>query len=551
MTSSQGGTRLDAQRLERLLAAGRALVSELDRDTVLEQVLAIARELTGARYAAVGVLDDDRTSLSDFITSGVDETTHRAIGDLPRGRGVLGLLIEDPRPLRLGEVTSHPRSYGFPPGHPEMSTFLGVPVLIRGEAWGNLYLTEKDGGDFDEADEETAVTLAGYAAIAIENARLYEGAERRRAELERANRGLEATTAIARAVGGETRIERVLELIAKRGRALVAARGLLVALRDREDLVVAATAGEMPATSTEARARTEDTVLGDVVRDGRPLRVAAVGPTLGAYGVDETRAALIAPLEFRGSVIGVLAAFDRIDGDGRFDAEDERLVLAFAASAATAVATAQNVEHDRVRHAIRAAEQERGRWARELHDETLQGLAALRLGLSAGAREPDVEALRAHVLAAVEQITGEVENLRAIISDLRPAALDQLGLAPALEALADRTRATTGLEVLVELDLPKLDPEVETTVYRLVQEALTNVKKHAGAKCARIRARLAGGHVAVSVEDDGRGFDPGAATAGFGLAGMRERAALAGGSLEVVSGAGGTTVRVVLPGPSS
>jgi signal transduction histidine kinase len=549
-TGQEGGTSLDAQRLERLLAAGRVLVAELDLDNVLEQVLAIARELTGARYAAVGVLDDDRTALSDFITSGVDEATHRAIGDLPHGRGVLGLLIEDPKPLRLSEVTAHPRSYGFPPGHPPMSNFLGVPVLIRGEAWGNLYLTEKDGGDFDEADEETAVTLAGWAAIAIENARLYEGAERRRVELERANRGLEATTAIARAVGGETRIERVLELIAKRGRALDAARGILIALRDGEDLVVAATAGEMPSAATGARASADGTAFGDVLRDRRALRLTSAGTTLDGYGVDGSRPALIVPLEFRGSVIGVLAAFDRIDGDGRFDAEDERLLLAFAVSAATAVATAQNVEHDRVRHAIRAAEQERGRWARELHDETLQGLAALRLGLSAGAREQDVEALRAHVLTAVEQITGEVENLRAIISDLRPAALDQLGLAPALEALADRTRESAGLEVALELDLPPLEPEVETTVYRLVQEALTNVKKHAGASRAAVGVRLDAGQVAVSVEDDGRGFDPAAATSGFGLAGMRERAALAGGSLDVESGADGTTVRAVLPGGS-
>jgi len=238
------GSTPDAQRRERLLAAGQALVSELELDTVLEHLLAIARQLTGARYAALGVLNDGRTALSDFITSGMDEVMHRAIGDLPQGRGVLGLLIEDPKPLRLSDVTSHPRSYGFPPGHPEMMSFLGVPVAVRGEAWGNLYLTEKDGGDFDEADEETAVTLAGWAAIAIENARLYEGADRRRVELERANRGLEATIAIARAVGDETRIERVLELIAKRGRALVSARGVLIALRDGEDLVVAATAGE-------------------------------------------------------------------------------------------------------------------------------------------------------------------------------------------------------------------------------------------------------------------------------------------------------------------
>jgi signal transduction histidine kinase len=544
VTTERTGTGLEAQRLERLLAAARVLVSELDLDTLLEQLLAIARELTGARYAAVGVLDDRRTGLSDFITSGVDDETHRAIGDLPHGRGVLGLLIEDPRPLRLPEVTAHPRSYGFPPGHPPMTAFLGVPVLIRGEAWGNLYLTEKEGGDFDDVDEQTAVTLAGWAAIAIENARLYEAADQRRAEVERANRALEATAAIARAVGGETRIERVLELIAKRGRALVGARGMLVALRAGDELIVAATAGETPAAIAGARIPADAPPLGDVLRERRPRRLA--NARLAVFDL-ETVAALLVPLEFRGRAIGVIAALDRLDDSPEFDAEDERLMHAFAASAATAVATAQSVEHDRVRHAIRAAEQERGRWARELHDETLQGLAALRMGLSAGAREPDAEALRGHVRDAVEQIGREVENLRGIITDLRPPALDQLGLAPALESLAERIRGEGDLAVTLELDLPALDPEVETTVYRLVQEALTNVRKHAGAATVRVRAQLEGPRLCVVVSDDGGGFDPSAATTGFGLAGLHERAALAGGSLDVTSGPAGTTVRAVLP----
>ena len=542
---------LDAQRLARLLEAGRAVVSELDPDAVLEQVLATARELTGARYAALGILDESRTGLRDFVTSGVDEATHRAIGDLPHGRGVLGLLIEEPKPLRLPDVTMHPRSYGFPPGHPEMSTFLGVPVLIRGEAWGNLYLTEKQGGDaFDDADEESAMTLAGWAAIAIENARLYEGADRRRAELERAVRGLEATTAIARAIGGETRIDRVLELIAKRGRALVGARGVLIALLDGEELVVAATAGETPSDLQGTRLPSSGSVLGDVVRDRRPERIADIGSRLrspgGALGL--SGAGLLVPLDFRGKALGVLAAFDRTDStDAGFDADDERLMLAFAASAATAVSTAQTVERDRLRHALRAAEDERGRWARELHDETLQGLAALRVGLSAAAREPDPDALRTHIAGAVEQITGEIQNLRAIISDLRPAALDQLGLGPALEALANRVAASEGLEIALSLELEPLDPEIETTVYRLVQEALTNVKKHAAATAVRVDVRSVPGHLELIVADDGAGFDPTATSAGFGLAGMRERAALAGGTFDVTSNESGTTLHATLP----
>ena len=167
---------LDAARLRRLIDAGRALVSQLDLDELLEQLLAIAADLTGARYVALGILDE-RAARARALPHPRDRRrgAARAIGDLPRGRGILGVLIDDPRPLRLPSVGDDARSYGFPPGHPPMATFLGVPVLIRGEAWGNLYLTEKEGGaEFTDADEEAVVVLADWAAIAIENARLYQ-----------------------------------------------------------------------------------------------------------------------------------------------------------------------------------------------------------------------------------------------------------------------------------------------------------------------------------------------------------------------------------------
>src|ERR671914_548106 len=206
-----------------------------------------ARELTGARYAALGVLDEHREELERFVTLGIDDATHAAIGDLPRGRGVLGELIDRPSPLRLEDVSYHPRSYGFPLGHPEMHTFLGVPILIRDEVWGNLYLTEKAGGEeFSGADEEALVVLADWAAIAMENARLYRGVRERRDELERAVRTLEATNEITRAVGGEVELDRILELIAKRGRALVEARMMMIALLQGDEMRIVATAGQVP-----------------------------------------------------------------------------------------------------------------------------------------------------------------------------------------------------------------------------------------------------------------------------------------------------------------
>lgn len=163
---------LDEKALRRLLVAGRGLVSDLELDRVLASVLEAAIEITGARYAALGVLNADRSGLENFIHAGIDEPTRKRIGDLPTGKGVLGILIEDPRPLRLADVGADPRSYGFPPGHPPMKTFLGVPITIRGKPWGNLYLTEKAGGEeFNRDDQEAAIVLAEWAAIAIGNAR--------------------------------------------------------------------------------------------------------------------------------------------------------------------------------------------------------------------------------------------------------------------------------------------------------------------------------------------------------------------------------------------
>jgi signal transduction histidine kinase len=212
------------------------------------------------------------------------------------------------------------------------------------------------------------------------------------------------------------------------------------------------------------------------------------------------------------------------------------------------VATAQSVAEERLRHSIASAEQERRRWARELHDETLQGLGGLQVLLSSAVRRGDPEALAASVREAIEYIGTEIESLRTLITELRPAALDEIGLAPALDSLGQRLAAVEGLEVDVDVEVGgRLDPEVETTVYRIVQEALTNIAKHARARCVRIQVALDFDVVRVEVTDDGRGFDPDARVAGFGLVGMRERVALAHGQLDIESAAGRTVVRASLP----
>jgi two-component system, NarL family, sensor histidine kinase DevS len=548
---------LDEPRLRDLIDVGRRLVAELDPEAVFRRVLEVACDLTGARYAALGVLDEDRHELERFITYGIDETTRSAIGSLPRGRGVLGLLIEQPRPLHISNVGRHPRSYGFPPGHPPMTTFLGVPVVIRGNAWGNLYLTEKAEGEFDEADQQSAVILAEWTAIAVDNARLYRSVQSRRDEMERAVHRLEATAEISRAVGGETDLERILEIVVKRGRALVEARSLLILLREGDEMALTTIAGERGAGESETRIPIRGSVPGQVLEVREPRRVNDLDPSLMARPArpDSGVAALLVPLIFRGQTLGTLVALDPLGRDRGFTDEDEEILLSFATSAAIAVATAQSVAEDRIRDSIAAAERERGRWARELHDESLQSMAGLRVLLSA-ARRADSEEVDRLLVQGIEQVDGAIAEMRRLIADLRPTTLDELGLGAALEALAERLAASDIVEVEMHVDFDdhssdrgvRLAREIEDTVYRLVQEALNNVARHGGTDRAKVDVIEDGTTLRVRVADKGEGFDTRVSTEGFGLTGMRERVNLAGGTLDVQSTPGkGTTIVASVP----
>ena len=548
---------MDDRGIRSVLGVARSVLSDLDLEVVLERVLESARELTGARYAALGVLDESRTGLARFLTAGLDPQAREAIGVLPRGRGVLGELIRDPRPLRLREVGAHPRSYGFPGGHPPMTSFLGVPILVAGEPYGNLYLTDAQGAEeFSEDDEQAVMMLAEFAGVAIDHARRYTGAETQRHALQQTVAALDATIQIARAVGGETDVAQILELVAKRGRALVSARALVIEQLRENQLVVAAAAGEIPPGLANRTVDLQHSVASAALRTLRsqrleeePNRARFERHGLGRLGVTAT-AGLLVPLVYRGHAYGVLVAIDRLEDGPGFTADDQRLLEAFGASAATALATAESAAADRRRQRLAAAEHERGRWARELHDETLQGLAGLRLGLSAALRaaEPG-DPLADAVRQAVSQIGDEIAGLRSLITDLRPAALDELGLEPAIVALAERA-SRNGLEVDCSIDLAheqqrtpgRLLPELETAVYRVIQEALTNARKHGHAERAVVEVHEDATHVNVRIRDDGDGFDPQATTDGFGLLGMRERTQLADGSFAIDSTPGRETV---------
>jgi signal transduction histidine kinase len=536
-------------RLRALLDAGLAITSELSLDSLLQRLVEVAASLTGARYAALGVIDPSGTHLERFLTTGIDAETHAAIGDLPRGRGILGLLIREAKPLRLHDLMQDSRAVGFPPHHPPMRRFLGVPILLRGVAYGNLYLTEKaGGGDFTHEDEELLGLLAGQAAVAIENARLYEAARRW-------SRQLESLNEVGNALANETDLDRLLGLIARRLRELLDARIVLVQLPSGDELRVAAADGgaadqllgvKMSRTASKSgrvldrrRSERSDSVLDD------PEVSREVSRRLGA------RTGLWVPLVVHDRAIGVIAAHDKRGPDPRFTDDDLRLAETFGTRAALAVDLSERVAGDALRRVVEAQELERRRLARELHDETGQALTSILLGLKSvedtlepGESHDAVAELRALVVSTLQDV-------RRLAVELRPKALDDFGLVPALERLTASFAEQTGIAVDFEPAIPdeRLPAETETALYRIVQESLTNVLKHARARNVTVLLARRADSLKAVVEDDGEGFEPGETRdGGVGLIGMQERLALLGGKLEIESSrAGGTTVAAEVP----
>ena len=552
-----------AERLRGLVETGVALTSELSLDAVLQKLVEAAAELTGSRYAALGVIDPAGTTLERFLTSGIPEEQAREIGRLPVGRGILGVLIREARPLRLHDLTTDPRSVGFPPGHPPMRSFLGVPILLRGTAFGNLYLTEKhDDTDFSDEDQEVVGLLASQAAVAIDNARLYESATRWLQQLE-------TMTEVGNALAGEIELPRVLELIARRARELIGARFVFIALPGPDgDLLVEAAADHGGVTravglaisrthSKSARVlarRLSERV--DSAEDDPEIDHEMTSRFSELTGLPVPVTGLFVPLIARDEAIGVIAIHDKLgdggdDRDPRFTDEDMRLAEVFAARAAVAVDLSQRIERDALRRVVQAQELERRRLARELHDETGQALTSILLGLRA-VDDATGERERHDAAAALrELVVATLQDVRRLAVELRPPALDDFGLVPALERLVEGFGEQTGLAIDLEAGLEegRLPPEIETALYRIVQEALTNVLKHARARHVSILLRGTTGMVTAVIEDDGRGLPAGEAReTGLGLLGMRERLSLLDGSLTLESVPGrGTTLVAEVP----
>ncbi len=388
-------------RAQALVSAGMQVAEAFDLDTTLHHIVGIARDVIGSRYAALGVLSDDRDRLSSFVWSGISDEDAAAIPRRPEGKGLLGTLIRDPRPLRVDRIANHPESVGFPPNHPPMTSMLGVPIVIRGEVFGNLYFADKPSGGFTDGDVAAATGLAAQAAIAIENAR---------------------------------------------------------------------------------------------------------------------------------------ATLDR---ELRHTAERERLV-------AEAARERQQVELVTLRATVAAQDAERARISRELHDESGQVLAALTIRAKALDEFLDDPVGRDRLTDLRSEIAQMARRVHNVARDLRPGAIRD-GLVTALERQAQRLETEHGLRVELAIeDLPtNLGEELETTIFRVVQEAVTNVAKHSGANSASVLVLGQEDRVRIVVEDDGCGFDPTATGPGLGLAGVRDRVSLLGGDMKIESRHGDGTTLVV------
>jgi two-component system, NarL family, sensor histidine kinase DevS len=562
-------------RVAALVEAATVIASGLDLDAVLERLLELARLLTGARYAAVGVLDSAGARIERFVTLGIAAHERASIGDPPVGRGILGALITDARPLRLADLTRDPRAAGFPPSHPQMCSFLGVPVVAGDAVFGNLYLTDKAGGEFTDEDESLIVTLAAHAGIAVQNARLYEQVRERAAELEGAVRELSSIHDIADAVLAGGPRDETLRLVCERAREALRCRLVYIALplSASADLEVVAAAGSRAESLVGVDVPTTASKVGTAMRARRPVVVDdlradsdAHQPTVELLGI---RSQAIVPLVHRGEPIGAITAGE--DGQGRLLGDDDVTILeTYATRAVLAVVIARVLDAERerlaaegrlraaelraaerretLRRVVDAQEQERRRIARELHDETGQALTSVLLGLRL--IEETSPEVRASVTELRETITNAIQELRAMAVELRPKALDDFGLEAAIDRLADTYARRTGIAIDVHvsgLD-ERLPGEIETAIYRIVQESLTNVAKHAGAATASVTVHRRSRAVTAVIEDDGRGFDPTVITPGLGLGSMLERAELVSGSIKIESRPdGGTTIAVEVP----
>jgi len=533
-----------AERGARLLEAGMVMASELSLPLVLQRIVELAVELTDANYGAVGVLGSGEERLAEFITTGLSDEARALIGHIPKGLGVLGQLIDDPRPLRLSRVDGHPASIGFPPNHPPMVTFLGAPVMARGRVFGNIYLTEKAGGrDFSQEDEDALVVLAAQAGVAIANARLFEENERRR-------RSLEAVSELSdRIISGDNTAS-VLETVAENARELVHAHlSMIVGRRGAGAPTVMVADGYAAETLRGMLVPADDSISGEVIRTGRTTVVEdafaqdhAYGPLVRSADMGPT---IFVPLRLHGQVFGTLSVANRRGGRA-FSADDVALVQTFANQASVALENG-SAKEDRERLSLL---DERERIGQELHDGVIQSLFAVGMSLQGTAMASSEPATQKRLESAVDELDRAIIDIRQYIFGLRPAVLVDRSLGAALQEVVQEVAEASGMVIVADV-LPAAAAGIaplSADVLQLVREALSNVRRHAGASTCRVSLRLDQGFAVLEVDDDGTGFDAVTVRKGLGLQNLRRRAQRMGGSAVIESVPGeGTVVSIRLP----
>jgi signal transduction histidine kinase len=532
----------DEQRFARLLDAVMAVGSDLTLPVVLRRIVESARSLVEARYAALGVVDASGRGLEQFVHVGVDPGTVEAIGHLPEGRGILGLIITHPRPLRLPDLTQHPDSYGFPPHHPPMRSFLGVPVRIRDRVYGNLYLTDKQGGqEFTQEDEDLAVALAAAAGTAIDNARLFEETRQRGSWLEAVREITDTLLA-----GGEQ--PQLLQLVARRARELVDGDLATIATRDQDPdwLVVQVAEGSHADRLLGVRFPVRDSITGSVMETGRTEVLEDASQDPRAYQpvvkAGEIGPAILVPLLLRGAAFGSLHVGRQVAA-GPFTAEEVHLVEALADQVTVAL------EYGRAQAELQrmAVLGDRERIARDLHDTVIQRLFATGLNLQGVAQRYREHAdLEARLQQAVRSLDQTIEEIRSQIFALetpRPEGLRELLL----------TMVTQGGDSLGFVPDVRFEGQEKRVPERLwphllatLREALANVARHARAGSVQVLVEVDSG-LLLEVTDDGVG---GAAlsSGGHGLRNLAQRAAALGGNFSLSSAPGqGTRLRWEVP----
>ena len=515
------------ESVRRLLDAVLAVAGDLDLETILARVVTAACELVDARFGALGVLDEDGEGLSAFVHEGVDEATVRRIGRLPEGRGVLGLLIDQPTPLRLDDISSHPLAAGFPPGHPPMGAFLGAPVRIGERVFGNLYLTEKaDGSSFSEHDEELVVGLAAVAGAAIANARLYEEARER--ETWRA-----AVLEVAATVLDGTPTVTVRRRVAELGMSLVNADvGCVVESHD-DGMWVLASVGEGP---REGFIEVEHSYALDVLRDGDPVR--------GPHGAILSRPAMWVPIRTGDGVVAALG----VGRDTPFTAREEQQLAGFGEQVSFAW-TFDQAQSDLRRLSV---VEDRERIGRDLHDTVIQRLFATGLGLQALQRRcEDRPEVVERLNAAVDEIDSTVKEIRSTIFALQSSGEPGRGVRSQVLGIVEEVSQILPRSPRVRFDGP-IDTVVPPTaldhLLPMIREALTNVGKHAQADDVEVEIVADHAGLRLRVVDDGRGIRPDA-SGGFGLDNLHDRSRQLGAHLSIGTGRNGqgTCVELFLP----